>query len=153
MKSIKFIIPLISVVLLVSILTACGAEENGAVLPVNPVNSEKTAGKMSDGDLIDLLQNELFSNIRIVEDFVCTGGKLQRESDVTYDSGGSGAEYQLISNVKDKSALERCVNNVFTGEYSKSAVFPVMFDGEPPLFVEADGRLYNNANTGGALAY
>ena len=120
---------------------------------ISPTYTEKTADQMDDSELINILQNNLYHNIRIIQDWICTGGTLQRESATTYDSGDNRADYQLISNIKDKSALEINIKSIFTDEYSEGKIYPLLFEGDLPLFVEVDGKLYNNANTGGALTY
>jgi cell division inhibitor SulA len=120
---------------------------------IKPAYAEKNADEMTDNELIKLLQNELLPNSRIFQNLICNGDHLERDFTTTYDSGDNRANYVLIKNFSNKKALESCINDVFTDEYLVNTIYPILYDSELPLFIEVDGRLYNNAETGGGIDY
>ena len=84
---------------------------------------------------------------------VCNGDYLERDFSSTYNSGDKRANYVLINNINNMKSLEKCMKIIFTDKYLQDIIYPKLFNSELPLFIEVDGKLYYNANTGGGIDY
>lgn len=129
------------------------SEDLVVALPLSPAYVNKIADELTDSDLIDILQNKLLPSDRIIQNMVCNGDYLERDFSSTYNSRDKRANYVLINNINNMKSLEKCMKIIFTDKYLQDIIYPKLFNSELPLFIEVDGKLYYNANTGGGIDY
>lgn len=155
----KLLVMVLSVILLSLLISGCEkspASEsslNGSLI-ISPVSATESAEQMEDTALISLLERELYKNgMVIVGDWICGGSGLDLDYDTSYEVDNLAIEYVLVKNIQTMQALKTNCEAIFSKEFLSSYVYPILIEGEYPLFAENNQKLYYNKNTGGGYSF
>ena len=140
-------------------LTLIGCEKSPAeekpdiddLLIISPAKIDEPADKMEDTALISLFENTLYYNASKLRGWIL--GELDLDYDSVFETNDDRLEYVLVKNISDMAAFKANFEAVFSNALLSKAVYPWVIEGDTPLFVENDGKLYFNKNTGGGVGF
>lgn len=129
-----------------------GAAPSGAPLLVTPVPADKPADQMDDAELLALFENTLYPNGGRASAWAYMGGGAQVDTEVVQpDYSDERHTYNLVTLPATMADLKANYEAVFSEKYRTEIVYPGIVeetDRQPPLFIEVDGKLYLNTQTG-----
>lgn len=148
----KYLHKILITAVLCSLLVGCTAAP--AKLIVNSTQAGSSANTQSDQALIAILSENLYTNGMIVVGWINAGVGIEKDEANTFTPANSNTtSYVLVTNITSVKLLKANCEMVFSKRFLKSTIYPIILDGETPLFIENKGYLYFNTNTGGGSAY
>ena len=127
-----------------------------AILTFLSCNGDKTesAAEMSDTELISMLETKLYKNANdFYGGWICSSSGLDLDESITYDTGDSAMQYVLVKDIKNITELKAKCEGIFSLRLLEKSVYTWLIEGEYPLFIENDGKLYYNKSTGAGAGY
>lgn len=137
---------------LCSLLVGCTVAP--ANLIITSTHVESSANTQNDQTLISILSENLYTNGMVVMNWINAGVGIEKDETNTFTpENSSTTSYVLVTNITSIKLLKANCEMVFSKRLLKSTIYPIILDGETPLFIENKGKLYFNTNTGGGSAY
>ena len=123
-------------------------------IAIPPVRVNEPANKMSDTELISMLETKLYKNANdFYGGWICSSSGLDLDESITYDTGDSAMQYVLVKDIKNITELKAKCEGIFSINLLGKSVYPWLIEGDYPLFIENDGKLYYNKSTGAGAGY
>jgi hypothetical protein len=120
-------------------------------LAISPALVNDPADKMEDSALIDMFETTLYNNAITLISMYVGGFGLDLDWD-SFDNSNERGKYIEVGNIKNIASLKANYEAVFSRGLLDKYIYPVLFEREVPLFVEYDGKLHYNADTGGGMS-
>lgn len=120
---------------------------------VTPVGVTDGADTMDDAVLIVLFE-KVYNNACVSNDWLLNVVIAYDEDDILPGSEGgtaSAAQYAHVTGVDSMDTLKKYLGYCFSDNLLKTYIYPTYFECDIPKFIEQDGKLYENINTGGAI--
>ena len=119
---------------------------------VEAVNYTVPANEIDNTELISIAEKLYKNGIRVFE-WSCGMGNLSIDSTSILKTENDGKIiYSPVTKMANMDAFKANCTVIFSYDLLKRVVFPQMTEGEYPLLIEENGKLYINQNTGGAVA-
>lgn len=148
----KYLHKLLITAVLCSLLASCTAAPTNLI--INSTQAKSSANTQNDQTLISILSDNLYTNGMVVMGWINAGVGIEKDETKTFTPENSNTTaYVLVTNITSVKMLKTNCEMVFSKRFLKSAIYPIILDGETPLFIENKGKLYFNTNTGGGSAY
>lgn len=119
--------------------TAVSAPEP-AVKNILPAFADTSAQELSEAQMISLLENPLYPNGIIVFDWL-NGVGLTMNYDDSF-TNDAGISYYAIGEYASLTQFREILLQVFSENYTDKHVYPYFTEGDTPIIVERDNRLY-----------
>jgi len=123
------------------------------LLLFSPAKIGDPADNIDESVLVALLENTLYANGMIIVGWITSGTGLDLDNNSVYETENAVLEYVLVKNIQNMAALKTNCEAVFSKTFLSSHVYSFLTEGNLPLFVENDGKLYYNKNTGGGVGF
>lgn len=148
----KYLLKILITTVLCCLITGCTAASTNVI--INSAPAKALASTQNDQTLISILSEKLYANGMVVMGWINAGVGIEKDKTETFTPENSNAtSYVLVTNIPNIKLLKANCELVFSKRFLKSNIYPIIIDGETPLFIENKGKLYFNTNTGGGSAY
>ena len=124
-------------------------------LTIPALEVDKSVAELYDDELVEIF-TKLIDNYKTYLDIYMSSG-LEIDYDDFYMAKVSDDRYNRfchVCNIENASALKGLICNVFSARICEDYIYPMLIDGPfCTLFIEYDGKLYYNVDTGGVYPY
>ena len=118
---------------------------------MTPSAAAVSADEMDDAELIAMAET-LYTNVMKIYNWTGAAGISLDHDTVLRKENDDKVVYVAVTSFPNMASLIANCEAVLSKELFAAVVFPQLAEGEYPLFIEEDGKLYMNMNVGGGVA-